>query len=87
MSPIREFDIFITCAGKRIFTNVDPPIGDIIKIREDFLIDNNLIGSACMPDRIDRALGGGIHRGDAHIHRIKSVIRTRREVPLRGTGG
>ncbi len=87
MSPIREFDIFIARAGEVVLADIDPAIGDIIQIRENFLIDDNLIGSARMTDRIDRAFGRGLDRRDADVHRIQSVIRTRREIPLRGTGG
>ena len=40
-----------------------------------------------MPDRVDRAFGGGIDGGDTNIHSIQPSIRTRREIPLRGAGG
>lgn len=40
-----------------------------------------------MPDRIERAFGSGVDRGDADIDRIRASIRTRRKIPLRGTSG
>ncbi len=36
---------------------------------------------------IDRAFSCGSNGGDAHIQRIQPTARTRREIPLRGTGG
>ena len=40
-----------------------------------------------MPDRIERAFGSGVDRGDADIDCIRAGIRTCWEIPLRGTSG
>ena len=87
MSPIREFDIFIACAGEVVFADIDPTIGDVIQVRENFLIHNDSIGLTRVSDRIDRAFSGSLDRGNAHIDSIHAIIRTRREIPLRGASG
>ena len=58
-----------------------------MKIRKDFLIDDNLVGSACVSNGIDRAFGGGSNCRDADVHRIKSGAGALWEVPLRCAGG
>ena len=70
MSPIRELDVFVTGAGEIVCANVHPAIGNVIDVRENFLIHHDLIRFTRMPDRIERAFSGGVDRGDADIDRI-----------------
>ena len=78
LSPIRELDVFASRAVEVVFANVHPSFGDVVNIREDFLIHNNLVGSTRMMNRIERTLGGGFNSGNTDIHRIQTTIYTRR---------
>ena len=71
---IGEIDVFVSGGVEVVFADIHPAIGDIVKIREDRLIDDHLIGLACVTDRINSAFRGGFDRRDADINRIKSVV-------------
>ena len=86
LSPIREFDIFASRAREVVFADVNPAITDVIKVRENFLIENHLVGLAGMTNGIKRAFSGGSDRRDANINRIKPIVRALWEIPLCNAG-
>lgn len=82
---IRQLDVFIPRTGEVIFPGIDPSIGDEI-VRENRLVDDNLIVPARMPDGIHRAFGCSIDGRDANIHCIHATRGALREDPFTGTG-
>ena len=84
MSPIREFDEFDSDAGEVVFTDVDPAIGDVVDVREDILIDDDLVRLARVTNGVDRALRGRFDCGDADVDGIQTVIGALRKIPLGG---
>lgn len=87
MSLIRQSDIFASAAGETVFANVNPAVGDVIYVRKNFLVENDLIGFARVMNRINRTFSGGFDRRDMNIDRIQAIIHTLRQIPLRGASG
>jgi hypothetical protein len=87
LGAIGQLDEFAAVAGKHVFANVHPTIGDVINIGKDSLIDDDSIRFAIVIQRINRALGRRSYRRDAHINSIHAIVRAQRETPLSSTGG
>ena len=70
MSTIREFDIFVSRACEVVSTKINPSIGDVVDVREDGLVEDNLIGLTRVVDGVDGAFARGTNGRDAYIQRI-----------------
>ena len=72
LGAIRQFDVFISCAREVVFANIYPSICDIKNIREDGLVQHNLIRLTRVTNGIDRTFCRCSNRRDANIHGINS---------------
>jgi hypothetical protein len=86
LRAIRQLDVFASSACEIVSANINPSIADVVDVRKNGLIDNNLIAFARMSNGIDRAFGCGTNGRDANIYRVGAISRTCRELPLTGTG-
>ena len=86
LRAIREFDVLASRACEVVFAGIYPSISDVIDVREDGLIDDNLIAFTGVADGVDRALACGFDGWDADINGINAIAGTLRERPLTGTG-
>ena len=71
---ICQLDVFISGAGEVVFSSINPSIGNEV-VREDRLVDDNLIVPARVADGVDRAFRSGIDGRDANIHGIHTIRR------------
>ena len=85
LRAIRKFDVLASSAREVVFANVNPSIGDVVNVRENRLIEDNLVTLASVLDGIDRAFTGCTDGGDANINSIDAIVGTLRKRPLTRT--
>ena len=82
LRAIRKFDVLASSTREVVFADINPSICDVINVRKNRLVEDNLVTLASMLDGIDRTFTGCTDGRDANINGIDAIVGTLRKRPL-----